>query len=181
MERQVGALQLSWFWNNLTVPLLRLDFVFSYRMEILSFISFVLTLQSPQLSTSRHFSDYNRVQRQGTKQRAVVSLHWEDQDKSPRRHMGLKFDRHGMGGGGGFQRKSSINMPWGPLELCLKNNLFCLGVRIHEANQIILLGEKKEKLETLGWIITTTHIGPRDVRVMTNQNGKASLNTLGWQ
>lgn len=36
-------------------------------------------------------------------------------------------------------------MPWGPLELCLKNNLFLQGVIIHEASQILLLGEKKKR------------------------------------
>lgn len=75
MEWQAGVLQVSWFWNNLDVPLLSLDFVVSYRMEMLSSISFVLTLQSPQLSTLRYFSDSSRMQRQGPKQRVVVSLH----------------------------------------------------------------------------------------------------------
>lgn len=171
----------SLFWITLAVPLLSLDFMFSYRMEMLSSIYFVLTLQSPQLSTLRHFSDYSRAQRQGTKQRVVVSLHWENRDKSPGRPMGLKFDKHGMGGKGAFQSKSPINMPWGPLELCLKNNLYLQGVRIHEASQIILLGKKKEKPETVSWIITTIHIGLRDVQVMTNQNEKASVNTLDCQ
>lgn len=41
--------------------------------------------------------------------------------------MGLKFDRHGMGKEGAFQRKNFINMPWSALELCLKNNLHLQG------------------------------------------------------
>lgn len=45
---------------------------------------------------------------------------------------------------GPIQRKRSINMPWGALEVWLKPKLHVHGMIVHKSRQRILLGKKEE-------------------------------------